>query len=128
MTQKIVLSVGQCRPDQAAISHMLTSRFSVQVVAVDDQDAMLSFLKGQTVALILINRKLDKDYSDGLELLQTLKRDENLAGTPVMVVSNFPEWQDKAVQSGAIYGFGKAELAAAATIDRLRAILGDGDN
>ena len=123
MSQKTVLSVGQCRPDQAAISHYLISHFDAKVMTADSAAETDTFLKDQDCDLILINRKLDVDGSDGMEILQTVCADKSTAGIPVMLVSNFAEWQQKAVALGARYGFGKAELNQPETRQRLSAIL-----
>lgn len=80
-------------------------------------------LQDNQVDLVLINRKLDADYSDGMDILNAIKADAALAEIPVMLVSNFPEWQEKAVAAGATYGFGKAELSADETVQRVRGTL-----
>ena len=123
MTGKTVLSIGQCRPDQAAISHYLTSHFGATVLTADLPESAYQLLKSKSVDLVLINRKLDADYSDGMEILQTILADKSLAALSVMLVSNFAEWQEKAVALGATYGFGKAELNRPDTKQRLSAVL-----
>jgi hypothetical protein len=70
--------------------------------------------------LILVNRVLDADGSDGMALIQEFVR----SGTvPVMLVSNYPEYQAKAVALGARPGFGKAALRDPATVELLRVVL-----
>lgn len=123
MTGKTVLSIGQCRPDQAAISHYLTSHFGATVLSADLPAEAYELLKSRTIDLVLINRKLDADYSDGMEILQKILGDKSTATLPVMLVSNFAEWQEKAVALGATYGFGKAELNRPETKQRLSAVL-----
>lgn len=123
MPKKTVLSIGQCRPDNAAISHYLVSQFGVKVLTADLPADAMRILSSETVDLVLINRKLDADYSDGMEILGQIRADESLSGIPVMLVSNFPEWQEKAVAQGATYGFGKAELNRPETKQRLSAVL-----
>lgn len=123
MTQKTVLSIGQCRPDQAAISHYLTSHFGAKVLTADLPVDAYQLLSNQSFDLILVNRKLDADYSDGMEILQHLCTDKSTAAVPVMLVSNFAEWQEKAVAMGATYGFGKAELNRPETKQRLSDVL-----
>ena len=118
-----VLSVGQCRPDHAAISHFLTSNFSAEVISADLPDAAYAALRDHQIDLVLIIRKLDADYSDGMEILRAMKADASTQDIPVMLVSNFAEWQEKAVHEGATYGFGKAELGSQEVIDRVRAVL-----
>lgn len=124
MKRKTVLSIGQCRPDQAAISHYLTSHFGTTVLTADLPADAYQTLIDQEVDLVLINRKLDADYSDGMEVLQHICAGTATAKIPVMLVSNFAEWQEQAVAMGAVYGFGKAELNQPETKQRLSAILG----
>lgn len=119
---KTVLSVGQCRPDSAAIAHYLNSHFKANVITADLPDEALAVLNANPVDLVLLNRKLDLDSSDGLAIL-SLIRASNKPDVPVMLVSNYAEWQQKAVEMGAIYGFGKAELNRPETRDRLASIL-----
>ncbi len=122
---KTVLSVGQCRPDGAAIAHYMKSNFGATVIAVDLPDQALAALETNAIDLVLINRKLDIDMSDGLEILKSIRSTSSKRDVPVMLVSNYPEWQDKAVQMGATYGFGKAELNRPETRARLAAVLED---
>jgi CheY-like chemotaxis protein len=124
MPSKTVLSIGQCRPDNAAITHFLTSNFDVDVLATDLADDSLTALQKKSVDLILINRKLDADYSDGMEIMNLIKSNPQTEQIPVMLISNFPESQEQAVEAGATYGFGKAELSSPETIERVRDALG----
>lgn len=120
---KTVLSVGQCRPDNAAITHFLTTHFPATVRTADTLPETLSLLDSTAVDLVLINRLLDADYSDGLEVLRQIRSRPEWQSIPVMLVSNYPDWQNKAVALGAIYGFGKAELNQPTTRQRLAAVL-----
>ena len=72
--------------------------------------AALDALRDGEFHLVLVNRKLDIDYSDGLEVIRQLKADPKAAGVPVMLVTNYPEHQDAAILVGAIRGFGKLEF------------------
>jgi hypothetical protein len=47
-----------------------------------------------------------------------------LGAAPVMLVSNYPEYQEKAVAMGALPGFGKAALREPETLAMLRRVLG----
>lgn len=123
---KTVLSVGQCRPDGAAIAHYMKSNFGATVIAVDLPDQALSVLESNAIDLVLVNRKLDIDMSDGLEILKSIRSTSSKRDVPVMLVSNYADWQEKAVQMGATYGFGKAELNRPETHARLAAVLEDG--
>src|SRR4051812_1489959 len=118
-----VLDVGQCVPDHAAIRRLLESKFKAQVVQTHGMDDTLAELRRGEFTLVLVNRKLDADYSDGLEIIRRIKGDAKLAGVPVMLVSNYPDAQQQAVQIGAELGFGKAKLASEETLARLQAVL-----
>ena len=123
MDRKTVLSIGQCRPDSAAIAYFFKAHFDVDVLTADLADQALASIEKNSVDLVLINRKLDADSSDGLEILKQIRSGTAKAGVPVMLVSNYPEWQQKAVEMGASYGFGKAELNRPETRVRLAEIL-----
>ena len=122
---KRVLDVGQCSPDHSAIRRLLESRFAATVVQAHSLTDTLAELRREPVDLVLINRKLDADYSDGMEILAAIKADAALARVPVMVVSNYAEAQAAAVAAGAVPGFGKAELSRPDTLEKLPACWGD---
>ena len=121
---KRVLDVGNCGPDFAAIARLLSRRFGCEVVQANGATDALAALRGGGVDLVLINRKLDMDYSDGIDVIRQIKADPAVAGTPVMLITNHPEHQDAAVAIGAVRGFGKLEFEKPETIERLEAVLG----
>ena len=116
---KRVLDVGNCGPDHAAIRKMLESSFGAEVVQAHDAADALKHLRDQPFDLVLVNRKLDQDYSDGLDILKSIKADAALAKTPVMLITNYADHQASAVAEGAEPGFGKLSLSAPETIERL---------
>ena len=120
---KRVLDVGQCGPDHSSIRSYLTRNFDCEVIQVDDAAGALTELKGGHFDLVLINRKLDRDYSDGIEVIRKLKADPDAASVPVMLVTNYPEHQDAAIAVGAIRGFGKLEFQKPETREKLAEIL-----
>jgi CheY-like chemotaxis protein len=121
---KNVLDVGQCRPDHGAIRHLVEGHFDARVTQAHDADDALAKLRAGRFDLVLINRKLDADYTDGLEIIQQMKADPELATIPVMLVSNYPEYQQAAVAAGAEPGFGKAQTDEPETRKRLEKFLG----
>ncbi len=123
MTKKRVLDVGNCQPDHRAIQQMLEQHFGAEVVQAHTLRETLEKLRQEHFDLVLINRKLDIDYSDGIRILEAIKSDPQLTDTPVMLITNYPEHQQKAVESGALRGFGKLALSAPETIERLSAVL-----
>ncbi|MGD9634159.1 MAG: response regulator [Pirellulales bacterium] len=121
---KRVLDVGQCGPDHAAIRRYLTNHFDVEIVQTHGLSDTLSELRAGHFDLVLINRKLDADYSDGIEILREIKRAAEVAHVPVMLVTNYADHQDAAVAAGAHRGFGKLEFDDPATREKLAAVLG----
>jgi CheY-like chemotaxis protein len=120
---KRVLDVGNCGPDHAAIRGLLTRLFTAEVVQADHWDDTAELLASQKFDLVLVNRKLDIDYSDGMEIIRQIKADPRHAALPVMLVTNYPEHQAAAIAEGATYGFGKRELASRETHERLSRVL-----
>ncbi len=122
---KRVLDVGQCGADHYTIGRLLKTRFAAEVVQAHGlRDAQTSLAR-EHFDLVLVNRKLDADHSDGLEIVKAIKADAALAALPVMLVSNYADAQAAAVAAGAVPGFGKAELGRPETEPRLRSVLGE---
>lgn len=120
---KRVLNVGQCSPDHASIRWLMEQEFGAEVVPADSLDEALAELRGGDFALVLVNRLLDADRSEGMAVIDAIKSDPALADVPVMMVSNYADWQKRAVASGAVEGFGKSELASTATKAKLERFL-----
>jgi two-component system chemotaxis response regulator CheY len=121
---KRVLDVGQCNPDHSAIRSMLETQFGAEVVRAHQLDDALAQLRGGGFDLVLVNRKLDIDYSEGMDILRHLKADDKLKAVPVMIVTNYPEHDRAAVEAGAESGFGKAQLQEPKTREKLARFLG----
>ncbi len=121
--QPRVLDVGNCGYDHGKLSQMLKREFDAEVVSCDTAHETLERLAREKFDLILVNRKLDHDYSDGLEIIKLLKQHPEFAALPVMMITNYPDHQEQAVAVGALYGFGKLELAKPETLERLSAVL-----
>ncbi|MGL4513287.1 MAG: response regulator [Lacipirellulaceae bacterium] len=121
---KRVLDVGQCNPDHASIVSFLSRNFpGVEVGRAVLGDDAMEQLKSGRFDLVLVNRKLDEDYTDGVEVLRRIKADPATQGVPVMIVTNYPDQQEAAVERGAVYGFGKLEYNDPDAIERVRAVL-----
>lgn len=124
---KQVLDVGNCGPDFSSIHSFLTNRFDCEVKQCHGPDDTLNALRSGEVALVLVNRKLDRDYSDGIEIIKQIKSDPELKDVPVMLITNFAEHQDAAVEAGAERGFGKLEYDKPETVERLKPFLETAD-
>jgi two-component system chemotaxis response regulator CheY len=120
---KTVLAVGNCAYDHAGIEQAISGRFDAKVIRAADLETALETLRGTAVDLVLVNRRLHADSSDGLGVIRRIKAAPQLAATPVMLLSNYPEYQQSAVAAGAEPGFGKAELDSPQTEEKLRRFL-----
>lgn len=119
----LVISIGQCGFDHSRITETLRQAFQAEVMPADTFDEALPLIARKRPALILVNRKLDLDGSDGLAIIRELRSGAATANLPVMLVSNYPEFQAQAVALGAAEGFGKAELQRPETLAKLEAFL-----
>ncbi|MCY2974097.1 MAG: response regulator [Planctomycetota bacterium] len=116
---KSVLDIGNCGPDHASIARMLKKHFSVEITQADQTADAFERLRQKRFDLILVNRKLDCDYSDGLEVIKAIKADPEFATIPIMLVTNHDNYHQEALAVGAEYGFGKLQLSDADTHEKL---------
>ena len=122
---KRVLNVGQCAFDQAGISRCLRQHFDVVVEPADQLDDAMESLRGGQFDLVLVNRQLDADGSDGMVVIESIKSGSETSSVPVMLVSNYADAHDRAVKAGAEIGFGKSEYGDVAVIERLAKFLSE---
>lgn len=122
MAKGRVLDVGNCDPDHGAIRAMLVNHFDVQVDRVMFVPEALAAIDGARYDLVLVNRVIFADDSDGLALIRAL-RPRPEPKPPVMLISNFGTAQEQAIAAGACPGFGKSAVNDAETIDRLSEML-----
>jgi CheY-like chemotaxis protein len=111
-----VLDVGNCDPDHRALRALLSEHFEVTVDRVMFVSEALAALRNAVYGLVLVNRRIFADDSDGLPLITAMQSDPELARTPIMMISNYADAQAGAVAAGAVSGFGKATIHAPATI------------
>lgn len=121
-----VLDVGNCGHDHGQITNMLQRNFGAITAVADTAAETFERLSREQFDLVLVNRKLDHDYSDGIEIIKRIKQDPQLAHVPVMLITNYAEHQDAAVAEGALPGFGKQELSSPRTRERIAAVLSPG--
>ena len=104
---------------------MVASNFGATVVQTHGAKDTLKVLREQDIDLVTVNRKLDQDYSDGMEVIKQIKADPQLSSIPVMLVTNFDEHQQLAVKAGCVRGFGKLSINDAATKEMLAPFLSE---
>ena len=122
---KLLVDCGNCGPDFSSIRHLATSHFDVSVVRTHGADDTLKVLREQSVNLVTINRKLDRDYSDGMEIVKQIKSDDSLCNIPVMLITNYEQHQQSALAAGCVLGFGKLAINDPSTIELLEPYLGN---
>lgn len=121
---KSVLAIGNCSYDHGKLRAAICEHFDAEVHAASHADEALSLLGEQSFDLVLVNRVLEVDRSSGIDLIRRIKGDPQLGDPPVMLVSNFADAQEQAVEAGAKPGFGKKALSSPETIAKLRPHLG----
>jgi two-component system chemotaxis response regulator CheY len=123
MSKRVIL-VGHCSPDSSYLSIAVKSVLPDASVERVNNDAALQPALEKGADLLLVNRVLDGDFadSDGIGLVKRLTSSH--PNTKVMLVSNYPDAQARAVAAGALPGFGKSELNAPRTHEILASALG----
>ncbi len=95
--------VGHCRPDIFALTAAVRGFIpDADVQTVNDSSGL-----DQPSDLLLVNRILDGQFSDesGIELIRELPE----GAPPAILLTNFPEHAQAAIEAGAQPGFGKAD-------------------
>jgi len=119
MAKARVLDVGNCDPDHAMIRRMLTDNFDVEIDRVMFVEDALAKMRETKYSLVMFNRLIFDDGSEGIPLLHKAQADPRLKDTPVMMISNFAEAQAACVAAGGLPGFGKAAVGRPETVEPL---------
>ena len=109
MSRNRVIDVGNCSADHSSLRCVVELLNSDLVRAHTIAEA-LKLMREQPARLVIVNRILDRDGSESLELIRQAQQDESLKSTPIMLVSNYPDAQQAAVSAGGVTGFGKSQL------------------
>ena len=123
---KKVLLVGHCGPDSSYMRMVVRSADSAaQVIAADDQAELRQALDSGGIDLILFNRELGYGFDEemGVDVIRYLKM--NYPSLRTMLVSNYAEAQQAAVEAGALPGFGKREIGSKRVVELLRDALNE---
>ena len=120
---RILLDCGNCGPDFNSIRQMATTTFGATVLQAHGAEDALQILRDRKVDLVTVNRKLDRDYSEGIEVVKEIKSDPDVGSVPVMLVTNYDEHQQTAIEAGGVLGFGKLAINDAATHELLEPYL-----
>jgi len=115
-----ILDVGNCDPDHSTLSRMLNERFDVSIDRVMFVgEALEKLAQNPSYDLVLVNRLIFADRSPGIELIRQMQANDALKNVPIMMVSNFEEAQQQAVEAGAVEGFGKDAIFEDSTAEQL---------
>ena len=118
-----VVLVGHCGFDQSSLSRAVAALLpGVAVKSANNTAGLTPYTRPD--ALLLVNRVLDGrfDAGTGVDLIQQLAG-QNPA-PKMMLISNYPDAQARAVQAGALPGFGKSEVGLPDTARKLKALAG----
>jgi two-component system, chemotaxis family, chemotaxis protein CheY len=107
---KRILSVGNCGFDHNTIDRMIAQPFGAQLDAASTATEATAKAVASAYDLILVNRVFDADGDSGIEWIRSLKQNSAMSQVPIMLISNYPQYQTEAEQAGAVPGFGKRDL------------------
>ena len=122
MSHSVIL-VGHCGVDGPRLQREISSRIPGTDVVRVNSTADLERTLGDGADLFLVNREPVGFDEDGLDIIRDIRDPHPTA--KVMLVSDYPEAQEAAVQAGALPGFGKGEMGAESLTDTVRQALGD---
>ncbi len=115
---KNVLIVGHCDLDNPQITSLLENNFATKVIRVKMLKKVIEYLEKHDYDLVIINRIGAFDQESGLELIEKIKEDGRFM-MPLMMVTNYKDQMNKAVEKGAVQGYGKDKLHDKDTIELL---------
>lgn len=118
-----ILSIGQCGFDHGSISGYLSQEFNAQVTAADSAASARTAMERESFDLILVNRIFDRDGDSGVAFIADAD-----SKTPIMLVSNYEQHQQKAIAAGAAPGFGKSNLYSAEARQAIEDALANSQN
>ncbi len=115
---KNVLIVGHCDLDNPQITSLIEKNFSANVTRQKMLKGVIERMEKLNYDLVIINRIGAFDQESGLELIKKIKMDGHFKA-PLMMVTNYKDQMDKAIEEGAVPGYGKDKLHDKDTIELL---------
>ena len=107
---KRILLVGHCGVDGPRLKDELSKALPSTKVERINSDEELRAACEQGADLLLVNREPFGFDCEGLDIIREIRSEH--PDCKVMLVSDLPDAQDKAVEAGAVKGFGKSELGS----------------
>jgi DNA-binding NarL/FixJ family response regulator len=122
MPQSVIL-VGHCGVDGPRLQREIGSALpGTDIVRVNSTADLRRHVDGGA-DLFLVNREPVGFNEQGLDLVRQIHQAN--PDLKVMLVSDYPEAQEAAVQAGALKGFGKSEFGSESLTDTVKQALGD---
>ena len=121
---KNVLIIGHCDLDNPQITSLIEKAFSAKATRLKMSKDAVGYLEKQDYDLVIINRIGAFDQESGLELIKAIKLDGRFK-MPLMMVTNYKDQMDNAVEKGAVPGYGKDKLHDKDTIELLSKYLSE---
>ena len=113
-----VLLVGHCGADSGSLGWLAQQAMGLEAIRVNSDSDLR--LEASQDTLLWINRVLDGhfDAADGVALVKELAL--GVSPPPMMLITNYADVQQAAIDAGALPGFGKNDIGDPALVDRLK--------
>ena len=122
MSHRIAL-VGHCGVDGPRLQREIRAQIAdADVVRVNTTADLRRYLQ-EHADLFLVNREPVGFTEEGIDMIRQIHTE--CPDARVMLVSDYPEAQEAAVQAGALKGFGKSEFGSDSLTDTVKRALGD---
>ncbi len=121
MPKRIIL-VGHCGIDGPRLEKEVNTNIKSADVLRINSEQELKAACDEGADLLLVNREpLGFDGTDGVDLIRELHN--NFPEQKIMLVSDYDDAQEQAVEAGAIPGFGKGDIGTPKLANTLRQAL-----
>ena len=117
-----ILVVGNCSPDNAALAQMVHENFDVEIETASSNREADRVLSERRFDLVLVNRIFDATGESGIEMIERVTS-ASVDSPPILIMTNFADQRQLAIEKGAEGGFGKSELNSPSTVETLRRFL-----
>lgn len=107
---KNVLDVGNCGFDHQTLRSVLSEHWDVEIKRTTTLNEAIRELDSNPYHLVVVNRILEGDGSSGMDLVKHVVQSQTTQGIPIVLLTNYPEVQEEALQTGASASFGKRDL------------------
>lgn len=123
MAGDIQVLIVEDDPDQVMLYSTKFLMEDIHVMATDNEWDVIQYLKGHTFDLVLMDILLSN--SNGLDILEHIRQDSDLAYMPIAMFTNFDnrDARDRAAKLGAIDFIVKSDMTPKQVADRIKEIV-----